>query len=54
MSIRAGRLYIRQTKGEKRGNRMIGKSQAHKGKKPWTDAMEILSCSGMGICTAKW
>ena len=31
---------------------MSGKSQAHMGKKPWTDAMEILSYSGMGMCTA--
>ena len=32
MSIRAGRLYIRQTKERSEGIRMSGKSQMHKGK----------------------
>ena len=52
MSIQAGRLYIRQTKERSEEIRMSGKSQTHKGKKLWTDAMEILSSIGMGICTA--
>lgn len=54
MSIRTGKLHIRQTKErskEKEG--MSGKSHAHKGVKLWTDAIESLSSSGIGISTAK-